>query len=217
MSPVPFSVDVVPAEQATASRTAIPDERVVFLVLVRDGPGGRGDPLELSAAAVGAEVDWDPGNVRPGDVAEVTVVPFTPEAVVEVTIRVRRQGIENVEQRTVPVLPGEDELGDDAVAVRERFVEWLATERPELEIDGATSWEGTIAQAATRGTSHYLFFSDGWEMGLAWPTSQPPNDWARMYLRHRWDEIAPSLAFEIASLDGETEPTALRPPVEVTR
>jgi hypothetical protein len=214
---VPFSIDVVPGELPAWSRAAIADERLVFLVIAREGPGGRNDPFELSAEAVGAEVDWEPGNVRPGDVAEVTIVPTSASVVAEVTIRVRRNGVERTERRTVPVLAGEDDRGEEAAATRDLFVDWLASERSELEVDRSTAWSGTIARPADRGMLHYLFFSDAWEMGLAWPASAPPNDWVRMYLRHRWDEVAPSLAFEIASVDAGSEPTEIRSPVEVTR
>lgn len=66
--------------------------------------------------------------------------------------------------------------------------------------------------------THYLFLSDEWEMGVSWHIMIPPSDWTRIYLRHRFDEMTPSLAFEISSRANATEPPhEIEPPDEVTR
>jgi hypothetical protein len=40
----------------------------------------------------------------------------------------------------------------------------------------------------------------------------PPYDWAKIYLRHRFDESAPTYAFEISSIQGKAEPEAIEVP-----
>jgi hypothetical protein len=39
----------------------------------------------------------------------------------------------------------------------------------------------------------------------------PPDDWARIYLRHRWTETEPSMAFELTSFEGGGEPAETTP------
>ena len=36
--------------------------------------------------------------------------------------------------------------------------------------------------------SHYLFFSEEWEMHVEWHIMVPPYDWAKIDLRHMFDE-----------------------------
>ena len=65
--------------------------------------------------------------------------------------------------------------------------------------------------------SHYLFFSEDWEMGLMWHIMIAPHDWSRIYLRPR-GEMAPTLAFEIPSVSDPTSSIRAIPvPVQVDR
>lgn len=60
--------------------------------------------------------------------------------------------------------------------------------------------------------SHYLFFSEEWEMGLQWHIMIAPYDWARIYLRPR-AEVQPTHAFEITSVsDTQAAPQEIEVP-----
>jgi hypothetical protein len=64
---------------------------------------------------------------------------------------------------------------------------------------------------------HYLFFSDEWEMHVAWHIMIPPYDWVRIDLRRRYVETAPSRAFEISSRSSGAEPIEIAPPDSMWR
>jgi hypothetical protein len=152
-------------------------------------------------------------------VVEVTVVPDAVEAdaTLRVTITGTRDGLEAVAERTLPVWPETDARGADAAMIRDLFIPWIEEQHPELGIDASTPWEGTIVQSQMLIVSHYLFLTDEWEMGVEWHVMAPPDDWARMYLRHRFDELAPSIAAEISSVLDEVPPVEIDPPEAVFR
>lgn len=52
-------------------------------------------------------------------------------------------------------------------------------------------------------------------MHVEWHIMAAPDDWARIDLRHRFTESAPSYAFEISSPSGDTEPKAIEVPQTV--
>ena len=86
-----------------------------------------------------------------------------------------------------------------AAGVRDLFVPLLADAHPELGITAETDWTGTIVSPHILVVTHYLYFSDEWEMHLFWHVMIPPHDWARLELRRRYAQTVPSLAFEIPS------------------
>ena len=67
--------------------------------------------------------------------------------------------------------------------------------------------------------THYLFFSDEWELGVMWHNTVPPHDWARIYLRRRYTSMRPQFAFEISSMSAQPpkEPHPITPPEQVDR
>lgn len=150
-----------------------------------------------------------PAPVRPApDDGRVPVEPDAgprgPEGV-EVPLRItltRGAAVETTDV-SINVSRGEDTLLDAATPLRDRFVVWLAAERPELGITADTEWTPAIVQPHILVVSHYLFFSEDWEMGLMWHIMIPPHDWSRIYLRPR-GELAPTMAFEIPSVAGST-------------
>ncbi|MGZ8474594.1 MAG: hypothetical protein ACXWWQ_00010 [Candidatus Limnocylindria bacterium] len=206
--PVEFDLDVVPV---MSGGRAIPDEPVIFLVTV-SGSADDG-PVSLAVEAAGATVSAEPEELQPGVVGEVTVVPAEVDEERELAVKITaaRSGVERQQARSVRVVPGEDSLGPRADQLLERFASWLAIERPELGIGPETEWEG-MPGSWVLVVSHYLYFSDEWELGLSWHVMIAPDDWARIYLRRRWTEVAPSAAFEISSVAGELEPHAIEPP-----
>jgi hypothetical protein len=214
--PSEFSLEAIPASFAGR---AIGGQRVVFLVTAT-GSAADG-PVELAATADGASVTIEPQAVTPGVVAEVTVVPEavaegSEPANIEVTIAGSRGAVTRRVERTLAVAPGRDELGAEAREHLAPFAEWLAANRPELGIDPETTWQPTPGTWVLV-VNHYAFFSEDWELELSWHVMIPPDDWARVALRHRWTEAHPSLAFEISSFSEGTEPREIAPPDDVWR
>jgi hypothetical protein len=211
---VEFTLDVAPA---TVIGRAIAGEPVVLLVTASGDPSDGN--VTITADAPGATGSFDPVAQPPGMVGEVTVVPDeTPleEGTIDVTVAGSRSGIEQRQIRTLAVSPGEDTLASEADTLLRRFTEWLAAEHPDLGIGAETRWEGSPG-GWVLVVSHYQYVSDEWELGLDWHVMIAPHDWARIYLRHRWTESAPSAAFEIASVSGGLEPHEIDPPESVWR
>lgn len=213
----PFSMQVIPEQVRGES---IVGQMVVFLVVVADeGEGvGRGEAVSLSATAPGS-VTVDPQAIAPGQVAEVTVIPDEASVGGNVTLTVRgeRGGLDLTEAVTFGVAEGQDDRGPKATALRDQFVAWLAVNHPELGITEQTEWTGTIVSPIWLVVSHYLFFSDDWEMHVSWHVMIAPYDWAKIDLRHRFTEARPSYAFEISSVSADEEPHAIDPPESVWR
>lgn len=93
----------------------------------------------------------------------------------------------------------------------------LAASRPELGITAQTEWKGTMVSPVWLVVSHYCFFSEEWEVHVAWHVRVAPYDRARIDLRHRFDELEPSYAFEISSVSADSEPVETEPPESVWR
>jgi hypothetical protein len=134
-----------------------------------------------------------------------------------ITITAERDGLTRTETRSIPIVPEADTLGPDAARMRDLFVPWLELRHPELGIDEATEWWGTLAGARLLVVEHYLFFADDWELGISWHVMIEPDDWARMYLRRRGSELAPSFAAEITSVARGDTPQEAEPPASVIR
>jgi hypothetical protein len=225
-----FTMTVFPTEIADA----IYDQRIVVLVAIEDhGPDPVSAPVVITAAATGpdATVSVVPESLLPNQVCEVTVIPIAPppHQLVrsdtanarppfwegdELILRVcgRRGQCTQMGSTSINLLPGGDGRLEAASVVRDRFVPFLADHHPGLGITRETPWTGTIVKPHFLVVSHYLFFSEEWEMGVLWHNTIPPYDWGRIYLRHRHKSFAPQYAFEIASLS--TQPLEMVVPVE---
>jgi hypothetical protein len=208
-----FSLQVEPAESVGWT---IGGQRVVFLV-TPSGSAYEGD-VTITAEAPGATVSVAPQPLPPGTVGEVSVVPdpVSEETELTVTITAGRGGVERQESRTLTMAPGEDTLGPEADALLARFTEWLVAERPDLGIVPETEWAGTPGSWVLV-VNHRQYMSDDWELGLEWHVMIAPDDWARIYLRHRWTESRPSAAFEISSVSSDDVPHEIDPPASVWR
>jgi len=216
--PPDFALDVLPAEEPTASRMAIPGSKYCFLVLV-DRQATTGGPVTIGATATNATVvDIRPVELEPGVVGEVWVVAdaATTETEGTLTVTGSRAGVDRSVSRTIPVFPMADERAADARPYADRWLRWLATEHPELGIRPDGTWE-PIFVSTLLVVSHYSYWSDDWELTLAWHNMIAPHDWSDIYLRRRGTDALPSLAFRIDSVSGETEPHAIDPPTELVR
>ena len=217
-NPASFSLTVLPAHLAPA----IPQQECVLLLsIAEEEPAQSGSQaVELSGSAPNCEVAIEPAVASPGQTAEVTVIPndATVNTTVVVTVRGERAGEVRTTSASFEVWEGEDTVADEATTLRDRFTQWLATSHLELGIDSDIQWTGIVVRPIWLVVTHYMFFSDEWEMGVSWHIMIPPYDWARIYLRHRFDEAQPSYAFEISSRsDAAAQPHAIDPPTEVAR
>lgn len=212
-----FTIDVVPPEDPPEVRAAIPGQKVCFLVVLNTADTT--SPVTISATATKATVTAiEPVELKAGVVGEVWVVPdaSTTEATASVTISATRAGVTKTVERSLPIFPMEGERAADAQPYFEHWVAWLAAEHPELGITANTVWEPEFVSTLLV-VSHYAYWSEDWELTIAWHVMMPPDDWSEIYLRHRGTESAPSLAFRIDSFSGATEPHTVTPPEVVVR
>ena len=219
-----FHINVIPEtpEQIDGTdvyKLSIPGQHFVFLVTITDEGQESELPVHISATAPGAEVVIYYYDIFEGEIAEVVVIPKPASVgqIIEVTITGTRGTATDEKVVSFEVAEGEDDRQEYATELLDRFVSWLATNHPELGITVDTVWNGTMVSPVWLVVSHYLFFSEEWELHIDWHIMVPPYDWARIDLRHRFDELEPSYAFEISSVDATSEPVAIEVPETVWR
>jgi hypothetical protein len=220
-----FQIDVLPEtpqniDGVDVYKLSIPGQHFVFLVTITDEGDECELPVTISGEASGAEVVIYHEDILEGEVAEVVVIPAAGSLgqIIEVTITGTRGNLTDEKVASFEVAEGEDDRQEYAAELLDRFVDWLEDNHPEFGIHEDTAWNGTtISPVSWLVVSHYLFFSEEWELHLEWHVTIPPYDWAKIDLRHRFDELAPSYAFEISSLDANSEPVAIEVPETVWR
>lgn len=179
-------------------------------------------PVTLSATSSAGTVAVSPGTINIGDVAELTL--NSDDATVGSSIIVTVVGKRGGEIRTAtatatvtePIGNPDDRLVT-GTTVRDDFIPWLETTHPELGIGAGTVWTPIPLRPHIFEVSYYMFQSDEWELVVWWHVMIPPYDWARLYLRRRYSEIAPSFAAEISSSSSGEDPHAMDPPSEIWR
>lgn len=209
--PNQFSIYVIPDRTIDA----FVGQQCVFLISVKDdesllqGRGGYGEPVSISVRVNEnvASIKVYPKTVMPGQITEVTVVPEAActNSILVIAVSGERGGLKQVKLITIKVNQcSEDEKRAEAYAtdVRNEFIPWIARNNPELNITSETTWTGTNVGSRTSTTVCYIFFSSEWELGISWCTTDPHNR-TRIYLRQRYVESKPSLAFELTSLNTE--------------
>jgi hypothetical protein len=217
LQPTPeFHINVIP-EQLNGD--SIAGQHCVFLVTITDEGQEDQLPVRISATAPGAEVVIYQEDIVEGEVAEVVVIPTQASigTIIEVTITGNRGSASDEKVVSFNVVEGEDDRQEYAGELLDRFVSWLAANYPELGITEDTEWDGTMVSPVWLVVSHYLFFSEEWEAHIAWHIMVPPDDWAKIDLRHRFDELEPSYAFKISSVNATSEPVPIEPPETVWR
>lgn len=204
--PATFTLNVTPE----AVEDTIPGQTCVLLVTIDEyDPTAFAEPVTITATAEGATAIVENGTVLAGEIAEVEVSMLSPASELagangwtgSALIRGERSSV--IRQIEVPITLTSDEddtLGPAAAEMRDLFIPWLTEHRPALGIDETTAWAGTIVKPHWLVVSHYLYFSDEWEMHVSWHVMIPPYDWARIELRRRFEEMLPSLAFEVPSI-----------------
>jgi hypothetical protein len=211
-----FHINVIPEQLKGDS---IAGQHCVFLVTITDEGQEEQLPVRISAKAPGAQVVIYQQDIVEGQVAEVVVIPTQAsiEKTIKVTIIGKQSNLTDKKVVSFKVAEGEDDRQEYAGELLDRFVSWLETNHPELGITDDTAWNGTMVSPVWLVVSHYLFFSEEWEAHISWHIMIPPYDWAKIDLRHRFDELAPSYAFEISSLNATSEPVPIEVPETVWR
>lgn len=209
-----FTLQVVPQE---LKGFAIAGQRIHYLVtLAEDTSAG---PVQVGASSSGVEMEVVQGTITAEQVAEVIIIP-NPESVgksISVEIQGTRGSVTEKKTLTFEVIEGEDDRKAHAEELLKMFLPYLAEKHPELKITEDTVWTGTLVSPQWLVVSHYLFFSEEWELHLEWHVMIAPDDWARIDLRHRFDQAVPSKAFEISSVSQGKEPVPMAVPEEVWR
>ena len=220
-NPATFSMDVIsrpltPMKGEEDISMVMLGQRAVFLVVVEETGDGNGyeNAVDISATASGATVSVNNPAIKPGEVAEVTVIPDQTSAnkILTITINGDRSGFKQTETVDINVIDWEDNLGELATEMRDKFVPWLATHHPELGITSETEWIGTIVNPGILVVMHYMFYSEDWEMYVTWHVTIQPHDWTKIYLRPRFTETKSTIAFEISSVQGGEEPHSIETP-----
>ena len=216
---IPFSQNVTsrPASFGDALYT-VPNQKCLFLVTLDENLTTQ-EPkaVTISAVAPDCQVTVFPQTITSGKVAEVTIIPAEADVGknITVTIQGERDGVKQTKTVTFEVIAEEDReetLGPEAVSIRNNFTQWLSTNHPELGITNETAWTGTVVNPRVLVVMHYMFLSEDWEMYVTWHVMIPPYDWTRIYLRHRYNQTAPSYAFEISSIQEHAQPQAIEVP-----
>jgi len=207
LRPAPFTIHVHPAEVDDVH----PGQACLLLATIHEGGsgGGRGEPVEISVAVPGSSTNLENGMISEGQVAEITI---TPSEAVEnselmVTIRGSRGTYEasNTSLIHVGETMGngrngmEEGMRELATEIQSKFIPWLSENHPELGITSEVEWAGVNIRPNFMVVMYYLFVSDEWEMGMTWHVMIPPYDWSRIYLRPRFTEAAPTMAFILTS------------------
>ena len=216
---VTFEVRVVPATIDDLAQ----DASCLFLVTVEDvvsDPSAL--PVTLAATVSAGAVTIEPSSLAADGVAELLVNSEGVDVGSTVTVSVRAQrGTESRTAGATAVVTQPIEQPDDRLTtgtdMRDGFIPWLAAEHPELGIDAATVWTPIPLRPHILEVSFYMFLSEEWELVVWWHVMIPPYDWARLYLRHRDTEIAPSFGAEISSVSLGSEPQTMTPPEDVWR
>ena len=233
--PAGFTLTVVPQEM----NDAISGQVCMLLVTVANEEGEDSDePVRISATANDAAVTVEPEAILPGEVCEITVIPavtfpddWEPQpqeaddspygdgVEVRVSIVGERDGGEQTADVSINVLPGEDLVEEYATEMRDLFIPWLAEEHPEFGITADTEWTPTIVKPHILVVTHYLFFSEEWEMSVMWHVMIPPYNWAHIYLRPRYTSTVPQYAYEIPSVTADPlpDPVPMEVPTEIDR
>jgi hypothetical protein len=211
-----FHINVIP-EQLNGH--SIAGQHCVFLVTITEEGQECENPVTISAVAPGAEVVIYQEDIFEGEVAEVVVIPAQSSVgtIIEVTIIGNRNSASDEKVVSFEVIEGEDDRQEYAEVLLDRFASWLATNHTELGITEDTAWNGTMVSPQWLVVSHYLFFSEEWEAHIEWHIMMPPDDWAKIDLRHRFDELEPSYAFKISSVNATSEPVPTELPETVWR
>jgi hypothetical protein len=198
----------------------IPGLRPMALVTVTGTPGG--DVALAGTASNGATVELVPSSVGVDDVSElwVEVPDVAGESTFTVTVTATRGDVERTIILTGTAVPGTDDLAEAATDIAEFFLVNLAGKVPGLPADQSGLVNGSPV-AGLLVVTHYAWFTDQLEIGLAWHVMVAPDDWSELYVRPR-GQLVPTAAYRLSSWStaisgGDYTVTEIAAPAEVTR
>lgn len=199
----------------------IPGDRPLAIVAVEGDAEAR---VELVATIdlAGATASVVPASLQPGEAGEVWVSlpPTNTESPFEVTVTGTGDGVDRSIVIGATAIPGSDDLAATATEIVAVFLDELGGAVPGLPSDPAELGTGTPV-AGLLVVSHYAWFTDEFEIGLAWHIMVAPDDWAELTMRPR-DELQPTRAFRLDSWStalagGAATIAEIEPPPEVMR
>jgi hypothetical protein len=221
-----FVLTVTPGTAITG-----PGEHFVMLASITNEGNGSG-PVALTATCPGAQVSMDPASISVGEVAEITVIPDAtaptqastvghtgsqigqePDWTLTLAVAGARDGQTHQAGASIGIIQQWDTgLLPEAISERDRIIPWLAANHPELGITSTTVWTPAMPNPVLV-VSHYLFYSEEWELHVAWHVMIPPYDWTKYELRRRRSETVYSTGFIIESRSAEPplDPVAMTP------
>jgi hypothetical protein len=199
----------------------IPGERPLVLIMAS---GAAGSEIALTATTdlAGASVRTQPAAVKPGEAAEVWIT--IPEVAEEVPFAVTITGQRGAATQTVSVegsaVPGTDSEQPMALDIADVFLKELTGKVDGLPADRSGLVRGTPV-AGLLVVTHYAWFTDAYEINLAWHIMVAPDDWAELSLRPR-GALTPTKAYRLSSWStalggGPYTVTEIPPPETVTR
>ena len=199
----------------------IPGRRPVALVTAT-ATGTESITFAATAEPEGVTVEFVPTSVSPGGTAEIwAVIPeVSSDVPVTITVTATRGGFAHTVAIPCTAIPGVDDLAPTALQIAQVFLDAMADKVNGLTTDAHDLRNGTPT-AGLLVVSHYAWFTDEYEVGLAWHIMVAPQDWAELYIRPR-SAPAPTRAFRLTSwstalADGSYEIVEIAPPPDVTR
>jgi hypothetical protein len=195
-------LSVYPAEDPVEARVAIPGEKIVFLVVVN---GDRPVNISTKLTGTGNGTVSLPGPLAPGVVGEVALVTDQADGTLSLTIRADDGQHKVAETRTVQMTDMADERAADAQPYFELWSGWLQANRPDLGITSDTQWDPEFVSTFLV-VSHYAYWSDDWEMVVAWHNMIPPDDWTDVFLRRRGVDTTYTIGYRMDSVSAQTAP-----------
>jgi hypothetical protein len=207
LKPAPFTIQIYQSEIDDVH----PGQTCLLLATIQEsGSGvGKGKPVEISVVVPRSSTVLENGLISEGQVAEISIIPSetVENSELMVTIQGKRGSYEtsNTSLIHVGTTLGNGRNGEEdplrlmATEIQEKFIIWLSENHPELGITSEVEWVGVNIRPNFMVVMYYLFVSEEWEMGMTWHVMIPPHDWSRIYLRSRFTEITPALAFELSS------------------
>lgn len=198
----------------------IPGRRPALLVTAT-GDDGRTVSLTVETS-IGAAATAEPAEIAEGEVAEVWVeIPdMGVETPMTITVSGESSGVRRTLSANATAIPGVDDLESTAAEIAAVFLDELAGSAPGVPAGVSELVNGTPV-AGLLVVTHYAWFTDAAEIGLAWHVMVAPDDWAELYVRPR-GELRPTAAYRLSSWStalagGEVTIVEIPAPAEVTR
>lgn len=94
------------------------------------------------------------------------------------------------------------ELGDIAKNKKRKYIDWLNSNYPDIEINNETEWDLYSTYPGILIVEHFTLLNDTYEMRICNHAMIPPDDWSMIRLRYRNSEV-PFLAARQDSTNGK--------------